>query len=161
MTVLLEPRKLKNNERKIEWRVDKNTGCFEIISHHRCHWHPIIVRDNKRMTINRYVWILKKGKIPKGMIVRHKCDNPRCININHLVLGTPKDNSRDMCCRNRQANGEKNGSVKLKRNQVLEIYLTKEKQRVLAKKYKVDRSQIGYIKRGVSWKWLTKKVGRD
>ena len=39
--------------------------------------------------------------IPPGMVVRHTCDNPRCCNPAHLILGTDKDNTDDMLTRNR------------------------------------------------------------
>ena len=39
---------------------------------------------------------MKFGEIPKGMVIRHKCDNPNCCNIEHLEIGTQKDNIEDM-----------------------------------------------------------------
>lgn len=52
----------------------------------------------KKTTIgaHRMAWMVHYGEIPKGMWVLHKCDNPICININHLWLGYPKDNTADM-----------------------------------------------------------------
>ena len=41
------------------------------------------------------------GEIPKGMIVRHKCDNPECTNPEHLEVGTQKDNMQDCSKRGR------------------------------------------------------------
>lgn len=48
------------------------------------------------------------GPIPDGMIVRHKCDNPPCINPDHLELGTHADNARDRTQRDRSLRGESN-----------------------------------------------------
>ena len=53
-----------------------------------------------------------------GEVVRHTCDNPRCINPEHLLLGTHQDNMADKVSRNRQAMGETNGNVTLTADQV-------------------------------------------
>lgn len=93
----------------------------------------------------------------KDKVVRHLCDNPRCINPEHLVLGTHLDNMRDMTERNRQAKGEQQGASKLTAAQVLEIrerYVPKSKgssQRALAKLYDVTQTTIGRIVRGEYW----------
>ncbi len=56
----------------------------------------------KRQVLHhRQVWAEVNGPIPAGMMVRHTCDNPPCININHLLIGTQTDNMRDMMERGR------------------------------------------------------------
>lgn len=65
----------------------------------------------------------------KGKVVRHTCDNPPCVNPDHLILGTQADNVADMISRNRQATGEElrprygelNHNAKLTDQQVDEI----------------------------------------
>ena len=49
-----------------------------------------------------------KGKIPEGLIIRHTCDNPMCINPDHLIVGTNSENSKDMVKRGRSLKGNKN-----------------------------------------------------
>lgn len=51
----------------------------------------------------RRVYVRLKGPIPKGALLRHSCDNPLCVNPNHLTLGTPAENVRDMMERERHA----------------------------------------------------------
>lgn len=52
-------------------------------------------------TVHRRQWLRERGPIPDGLFVLHKCDNPSCYNLDHLYLGTQKDNIRDQFARNR------------------------------------------------------------
>lgn len=54
--------------------------------------------------MHRVVYEIAHGKIEDGLFVLHSCDQPACININHLFLGTPADNMTDMRRKNRGLN---------------------------------------------------------
>lgn len=56
------------------------------------------------ITAHRLSWFLHYGKIPRGKIVMHKCDNPPCINPDHLKLGTRAQNNKDMKAKGRYNN---------------------------------------------------------
>ena len=77
--------------------------------------------DGKPKYAHRLAYEAANGSIPNGMIVRHRCDTPACINPQHLLLGTPADNSADMVERGRSARGERAANSKLTQDQVLEI----------------------------------------
>ena len=98
-------------------------------------------------------WELLHGAIPDEMLVLHSCDNPSCVRPEHLFLGTPKDNSKDMVLKNRQAKGSKQGISKLTENQV---YIIKNKfdqtMRSLAKEFNVSEGTIWFIKHDLTWK---------
>ena len=51
---------------------------------------------------HRAVWAEKYGAIPPGMCVCHRCDNPGCVNLAHLFMGTNADNVQDKVSKNRQ-----------------------------------------------------------
>lgn len=60
-------------------------------------------RKGKVLAAHRYAWEWVNGPVPPGRIVRHKCDNPRCCNPDHLEVGTYRDNVADMVARGRAA----------------------------------------------------------
>ncbi len=57
--------------------------------------------------VHRISWMISFGKVPKGMCVCHKCDNPLCVNPSHLWLGTQIDNLKDMDAKDRRSKGKK------------------------------------------------------
>jgi len=60
-----------------------------------------IRKNGKMTTAHRVAWELHNGPIPDGMCVLHKCDEPICVNPNHLFLGTLKDNFDDAVAKGR------------------------------------------------------------
>jgi len=64
--------------------------------------------DNKCHTAPRVSWFVRHGRWPPaGLLVCHTCDNPNCVNPDHLFLGTQSDNMRDMHAKGRS--GRKHG----------------------------------------------------
>ena len=113
-------------KKKVEWKVTNN-NCWEVISHSTVRGYPVM-RDKWENRLNYMSRIFYKecfGEIPEGMIVRHKCDNPLCINPEHLELGTHQDNTNDKISRGRlkygNCYGEDCNFSKLTKEQVLEI----------------------------------------
>lgn len=105
---------------------------------------------------HRFVYEVVYGEIPNGMCVRHSCDNPSCVNPDHLLIGTHTQNMRDMKERKRAKGGvlrgEKHSLTKLTLAQVQEIRESSGvSQKILAGKYGVSQATISNIKRAKTW----------
>lgn len=93
---------MSRKPRPITWTVNTETGCHEVTSHKgNINGYPRIMIKGKNIRISRLAWEASNGPIPDGMFVLHKCDNPHCINLEHLYLGTLKENSQDAINRGR------------------------------------------------------------
>ena len=77
----------------------------------------------KIVSAHRFVRKVVYGPIPDGFVVRHRCDVRICINPKHLLIGTVKDNIRDMVVRKRHPHGETIGTSKLTSKEVIVFYL--------------------------------------
>lgn len=73
------------------WIAGLNTGGYGIIHDVAGEIGPV----NTKYRAHRAAWIMANGAIPDGLIVRHKCDRPTCVNVAHLELGTDKQNMDD------------------------------------------------------------------
>jgi len=93
----------------------------------------------------------------KGWHVLHACDNPPCVNPNHLSLGTDKDNSDDKLRKCRQARGESSGQAVLTEAIVREIrdvfipHSRKFGARALARKYGVSHQEVSDVANRKRW----------
>jgi hypothetical protein len=130
-------------------------GCWEWVGGRASGGYGGFCVNGKTQKAHRVSYEAYKGKIPKGMVVRHTCDNPACINPDHLIIGTQKDNVADREARGRRdVRGEQVGTSKLTEKDVLEIKTSEESSTVLAKRYGVDKTNIWAIRSGKSWKHL-------
>jgi HNH endonuclease len=108
---------------------------------------------------HRIAWIVKHGRIPAGMCVCHKCDNPPCLNPDHLFLGTHKDNIRDASRKGLLPGNRTMGSAKpqAKLNEhsvalIRELRLRGASVAGLSTQFNISKSQMRRVVNGYSWK---------
>ena len=105
---------------------------------------------------HRFSYETFKGEIPLGKFVLHKCDTPSCVNPEHLFLGDAKENAEDCVKKKRNSRGEKNGSAKLRDEDIREIrkaYATGEKSLAnIGAKFGISRTVAHKIVKFKLWK---------
>jgi len=110
------------------------------------HWHGTLWMDGKNYYAHRFSYELAFGTIPEGLYCCHHCDNRRCVNPQHLFVGTCADNLRDAAKKERMP---RHPNSKLNENQVSDIRTTYKSglatQKELAIHYGVEKSLISKI----------------
>ncbi len=135
---------------------EPNTGCWFWIGGTKTFGYGNFSIKDRTYSSHRVSFQFFKHNIPKGFMVLHSCDNPYCVNPDHLYLGTHRDNMNDKIKRGRSARqkGSDHGGSKLIECDIIEIRaLLKSgmKQKEIAQKFNVDPSTISYINIGRKW----------
>jgi len=144
--------------------VDKTDSCWNWIGGRSKNGYGQFMVDGFKVMPHRYSWALHTRKhIPTGMQVCHHCDNPACVNPEHLFLGTQSDNMKDCARKGRTIfqkraelfRGERHGRVKLTQEQVTEIRAKHVPYKTtyvkLAEMYGMSVSAIARIVQRVRW----------
>lgn len=113
----------------------------------------------RNVRVHRLAWEQANGPVPADRIVMHLCDNPPCYRLDHLVLGTHKDNSDDKWAKGRgnAPRGEAAGRARLTEAQVFEVLQRLQQgqsQRSIAKHFGVSAGAIQHIAQGRNWRHL-------
>lgn len=112
----------------------------------------------RNVLAHRYSCEITKRPLGHGEQALHHCDNKRCVNPDHLYIGSRKDNARDAVARNRIARvgspGVTNPKARLTEAQAIEIKHSSERNTDLARRFGISKTHVGYIKTGKSWSYL-------
>jgi len=148
-------------EAYFEARTERGPGenpCLVWTGTHDAAGYGRMKQGRKQRIAHRVAWEMANGPIPDGMYICHHCDNPPCVDVSHLFLGTPADNMHDMDRKGRRVavglKGSANRTAKLSEPDVVVIRersKTGEGARRLAAAFGVSRSAIRFVVSGRSW----------
>lgn len=151
----------------IEQRISKvESGCWEWTGSrdpkgYGCIWGRDLVSGKRRpMRATRVMYLLHHGVVPlrSDLYICHRCDNPTCVNPDHLFAGTPKENNEDMYRkgRSRHAVGSAVGASRLSAEQVLAIRerAGTTSARSLAREFGVSHPAINDVINRKTWRHI-------
>lgn len=106
--------------------------------------------ERRTFSVHRYVYQHVVGGIPEGLLVLHKCDNPKCFNPSHLFLGTHQDNMDDAKAKGRMLGGPGAGKLTVDDERAIRHLYHAEScnQRALAKYFGVSQQHISRVVNG-------------
>lgn len=151
------------HQQRFETRFHITPGCWEWDAKADKDGYGWFCIGKEKLRAHRVSYQIYKGQTPGALHVLHKCDNPRCVNPEHLFLGTNVDNVKDKISKGRQMRGpgamenrrsfkgELSPTAKLTQIQVDAIRQDGRLHRLIAADYGVCRATVSHIKRRLIW----------
>jgi len=125
----------------IEWQGRKDRGGYGIA-------YIRVGTKKTTTTAHRRAWLRAHGAIQSGLHVAHHCDNPSCINLDHLFLATPTQNEHDKMDKGRQL------GAKLTAQKVLEIRASDLPLKRLAAVYGISMGHASNVRNHKLWRQI-------
>lgn len=147
--------KVKRNGVCLEWQAFRNKLGYGMFR-----W----AKESKSMMLaHRASWILVNGEIPDGQLVLHRCDNPSCVNPEHLFLGTNADNVADRDGKGRTSRARRNIGEEHplsllneeKVRQIRELVANGQTHRLVAEKFGIHFGTVSDVVNRKRWKHVT------
>lgn len=160
----MRPDQAKPIKQRILDRVEKQAdGCWlwqgksrTSSGHGRMYVGSMVDGTRRAVGPHRLMWEEMFGSIPDGLCVLHECDVPRCVNPEHLFLGTQLDNMADRDAKGRQARGERQGLAKLTAEKVKTMRYAYFKYDIpitdMARRHGVTYQAVRAVILGHTWK---------
>ena len=132
--------------------IDPGAGCWNWIGPLNNMGYGKFSFANTSLQAHRFSYEMVNGELGRGKVVRHTCDNPKCVNPDHLVMGTHSENTQDMYARQRAPNAKLNPdlvrSIRRLRNET--DMLVKE----IAEIHCVTPRAVEAVLSGQNWAWV-------
>jgi hypothetical protein len=127
------------------------SGCWLWLMSVNNHGYGTRGFSGKNALAHRVSWVLHRGPIPDGLHVLHRCDNPACVNPDHLFLGTHADNMQDMVRKGRV----KSGMAKLdmdKANEIRQLRKSGMTSAAVGRRYGVSDGNVRMVWENRIWR---------
>jgi hypothetical protein len=131
---------------------EPNSGCWLWTSSVDSTGYGTFWKDRTAQKAHRLSYQIHRGEIPAGMQVCHKCDNPLCVNPDHLFVGTLQDNMKDRNAKGRQARGVRHSKARLSEDDVRFIRSSNLTTIALGKMFNINHGSISAIRTRKNWK---------
>ena len=138
-------------------KVDRSSDCWLWTGCKTPKRYGVVSLNNAKYYAHRVLFHISGGKYEEGKEVCHSCNNPSCVNPEHLRMDTRKGNSADRAAAGTLLRGSENYASVLDEEKVRcsrKMYQDGHTQKDIAKKYGVNHSTIGYVVRNKTWKHI-------
>lgn len=142
---------------RFEAKIQRSDGCHEWLAAKDQDGYGIFQLNRRARRAHHIAYALAKGISPDGLYLLHSCDNPSCVNPDHLTQGDTRGNTADRHAKGRDARGERNGHPKLNEAAVRDCfrrYREGESQRSIARAHGISQTLIRMVLMRKVWKHI-------
>lgn len=136
--------------------IPRPSGCWEFEGGLQSEGYGYWTVGGRSVLAHRAMWAIHHGD-PGALDICHSCDNRRCLNPDHLFIGTREDNMRDASSKGRTCRGERRQNSKLTEATVREIRQLARvggSRRLMAERFGVCHRQITAVILRKAWAWV-------